>query len=330
MKPPTASKTTPPATTPATADLPSENGACLKSLLRELKLERMEALLDEEVARFVQADEPVTNLLVRLLAQEVHARRERRIERMIRESKLPERKLLDDFAFEFQPSVNKTMILQLATMAFVKTGQGILFAGSSGTGKSFLAKALGLLGCRQCQRVRYTTAADMLTDLHAGLADDSIERKLKAYIGPDLLVVDELGFDRLEQDTARNAGLFFKVIDGRYRRVASTIITTNIDFEALGRYLGDPVATTSIVDRMLHHSVVITINGPSWRSKESDELNRRQLQQANQSAGDARSVAEPVERVAPAAAPAAARPSAGSAAVRAIVQNEKKAKKAAR
>ena len=84
--------------------------------------------------------------------------------------------------------------------------------------------------------------------------------------------MDEVGFDRLEQESARNASLFFKVIDQRYCK-GSTLLTMNIDFKALGDYLGDPVITTAIVDRMVHHSIIIHIQGPSWRMNESKKLN---------------------------------------------------------
>ena len=151
-------------------------------------------------------------------------------------------------------------------------------AGSSGSGKSHIAKALALEGCKHGYRVRYTTAADMLKVLFASLADDSLEHKLKQYLKPEILVIDELGFDRLEREDARNAALFFKVIDGRYTN-RSTVLTTNIDFEQLGHYLGDPVVTTAIVDRMVHHSTVINIDGPSWRLNESKKLNRRTAKQ---------------------------------------------------
>lgn len=97
--------------------------------------------------------------------------------------------------------------------------------------------------------------------------------KLKAYTRPRILLIDELGFDRLEQESARNASLFFKVIDARYGK-NSTWLTTNIDFKALGDYLGDPVVTTAIVDRMVHHAVIINIEGPSWRLHESKKLNQ--------------------------------------------------------
>jgi DNA replication protein DnaC len=125
----------------------------------------------------------------------------------------------------------------LANLDFVGRKQGLVLAGNSGTGESHIAKALLLIGCAQQHRCRYTTAADMLTDLMSTRADNSFHRKLRQYISPDLLLIDELGFDRLEQQDAKNASLFFKVIDGRYFK-GSMLLTMNIDFEELGDYLG--------------------------------------------------------------------------------------------
>lgn len=209
--------------------------------------------------------------------------RERRVERRISQSKLPERKTLIEFDFDFQPTLDRDLVLALATMGFVPRRQGVILAGSSGSGKSHIAKALALEGCKHGYWVRYTTAADMLKVLFSSLADDSLDQKLKQYINPELLVIDELGFDRLERERERredayNAALFFKVIDGRYIK-RSTVLTTNIDFEQLGHYLGDPLVTTSLVDRMVHHSTVINIQGPSWRLKESEKLNQRKRTQ---------------------------------------------------
>jgi len=211
-------------------------------------------------------------LLERLLAFEANALVERRIEWRIRESRLPERKLLAEFDFAFQTGLDKVQVMEIAKLDFVERKQGLLIAGNSGTGKSHIAKALLLLGCARLFRCRYTTAADMLTELLASRADNTFARKLKEYTSPDILLIDELGFDRLEQQDARNASLFFKVIDGRYCK-GSTLMTTNIDFAQLGDYLGDPVVTTAIVDRVIHHSIIINIEGPSWRMHESKKLN---------------------------------------------------------
>lgn len=246
--------------------------AQIKQYLKTLKLQRMEKVLEEELVHAVKGNLPASKVLERLLAIEANSLLERRIERRIKESKLPERKLLADFDFEFQKGISKPQIMELSTLSFVERKQGLILAGCSGTGKSHIAKALLLLGCRQRHSCRYTTAAEMLKELMAGLSDGSLEQKLKVYTRPDLLLIDEIGFDRLEQESARNASLFFKVIDARYCK-ASTIVTSNIDFKALGDYLGDPVVTTAIVDRMVHHSVIINIDGPSWRMHESKKLN---------------------------------------------------------
>lgn len=234
----------------------------------------MDKALDNQLTAAVKEKLSPSVFLDRLLAVEAHDLIERRIERRIKESKLPERKLLADFDFGFQTGVDKTQIMELATLSFVQRKQGLIIAGCSGTGKSHIAKAILLLCCQKCYPCRYTTASAMLKDLMAGLADETLDRKLKTYLSPQILLIDEVGFDRLEQEATRNASLFFKVIDGRYCK-ASTIITSNIDFKDLGDYLGDPVITTAIVDRMVHHSTIISIDGPSYRMHESKKINAR-------------------------------------------------------
>ena len=238
-----------------------------------MKLSKVSELLDNELDRLNKGQSSATQMLLRLFEAQAQYQRERRVERRIVDSKLPERKTLNDFDFDFQPGLDRNQILELSTMSFVSRHQGVILASNSGTGKSHIAKTLALEGCKHGYRVRYTTAAEMLTVLFASLADDSLEQKLKRYLNPELLVIDELGFDRLEQEDARNAALFFKVIDGRYTK-RSTVLTTNIDFEQLGHYLGDPLVTTAVVDRMVHHSTVINIKGPSWRLEESKKLNQ--------------------------------------------------------
>lgn len=246
----------------------------IRSYLKTLKLDRMAGVLDEELTRAAKDAIPAGEVLERLLAREVEALSERRIQRRIKESKLPELKLLADYDFAFQTGVDKRQIMELARLEFAGRKQGLILAGNSGTGKSHIAKALLLIGCRKNFRCRYTSAIAMLQDLLSGLADQSLEAKLKHYLAPEVLLIDEVGFDRLEQHEARNANLFHKVIDGRYCK-GSTILTTNIDFEALGDYLGDPVITAATVDRLVHHSIIINIEGPSWRLHQSHKLNAK-------------------------------------------------------
>lgn len=256
-----------------------ETLAKIRKHLKTLKLIGMQKVLETELAEAAQKALPPTELLERLLAIEANSMVERRIERRIKESRLPDRKLLSDFDFVFQKGVDKTHIMEIANLAFADRKQGLVIAGNSGTGKSHIAKALLLIGCTQQYRCRYTTAADMLTDLLASRADQSFHKRLNQYTSPDILLIDEVGFDRIEQQDTRNASLFFKVIDGRYCK-GSTLITTNIDFKELGDYLGDPVVTTAIVDRMVHHSIIINIEGPSWRIHESKKLNTHTRKQS--------------------------------------------------
>ncbi|MEI6705160.1 MAG: IS21-like element helper ATPase IstB [Deltaproteobacteria bacterium] len=250
----------------------SDHTTRIKQYLATLKLNRIAAALEEELSRASREATSDVELLERLLALEVTALTERQIERRLKEAKLPERKLLADFDFDFQTGVNKKQLMDLATLEFAGRSQGVIFAGNSGTGKSHLAKALLLIGCQKNYRCRYVTASAMLRELLAGMADNSLEQKLKLFLTPEILLIDEVGFDRLEQHDAKNACLFHKVIDGRYCK-GSTIITTNIDFKELGDYLGDPVITVATVDRMVHHAIIISINGPSWRLHESQLLN---------------------------------------------------------
>lgn len=244
----------------------------IRQSLNILKLKEINRLLDEVMAQAITNKLPVSSVLEQLFEAEAAALIERRIERRIKESKLPERKLLADFDFEFQTGVDKQQIMELATLSFVAKKQGVILAGSSGTGKSHLSKALLLIGCQNMYRCRYTSAADMLKTLMSGLPDNTLDQKLKIYTRPEILLIDEVGFDRLEQESARNASLFFKVIDARYGK-SSTLMTTNVDFKDLGDYLGDPVITTAIVDRMVHRSVIINIEGPSWRMHRSKQIN---------------------------------------------------------
>jgi DNA replication protein DnaC len=251
---------------------PEETLARIRDHLKTLHLTGMEKALEKELSEAAKKGLAPMDLLERLLAVEASGLIERRIERRIRESKLPERKLLADFDFAFQTGLDKAQVMEIAKLDFVERKQGLVLAGNSGTGKSHIAKALLLLACTRLYRCRYTTAAAMLTELMAGRADNTLLMKLRIYTSPDILLIDEIGFDRLEQEDARNASLFFKVIDGRYCK-GSTIITTNITFSQLGDYLGDPVVTTAIVDRLVHHSIIINIQGPSWRMHESKKLN---------------------------------------------------------
>lgn len=203
--------------------------------------------------------------LWRLLGPQLHKRIENRFERRVSESRLPARKTLAAFNFLFQPGLDRDLVIELATLAFVKEGKNLLLAGMSGTGKSHIGMALCLNACASNMRVLYTTSADMLAELNASLASGTLEEALKPYMNADLLMIDEVGMEQVERKDASRSGLVQKVLLPRYNERRSTIITSNIDWDAWGEYLDDQLGATALIDRLLHHSHVIVIKGPSWR-----------------------------------------------------------------
>jgi len=204
--------------------------------------------------------------LWRLLEPQIKQRLEGRVERRIREARLPERKTLAAFEFAFQPSLDRDLVLELATLRFIDQGKNILLAGMSGTGKSHIAQALALCACAANRRVLYTTSATMLARLNASLADGSLMRTaIKPYIRAELLVLDEVGLEQTERKEASRSGLMQKVLLPRYNEQRSTIVTSNIPWDAWAEYLDDHLGATAIIDRLLHRSHVIVINGPSYR-----------------------------------------------------------------
>lgn len=208
--------------------------------------------------------------LWRLLEPQLHRRIESRFERRVRESRLPARKTFADFDFSFQPELDRDLVMELATLRFLKEGRNILLAGMSGTGKSHIGMAICLNGCASNRRVCYTTSADMLAELNASLADGTLEQALKPYVNADLLMVDEIGLEQVERKDACRSGLMQKVLLPRYNENRSSIITSNIDWDAWGDYLDDHLGATALIDRLLHHSHVIVINGPTWRGRFHD------------------------------------------------------------
>lgn len=203
--------------------------------------------------------------LWQLLEPQLKQRLEGRVERRIRDAHLPARKTFEAFDFAFQPSLDRDLILELATLRFVEQGKNLLLAGMSGTGKSHIALALALCACSANRRVLYTTSAAMLARLNASLADESLVHAIKPYVRAELLVIDEVGLEQVERKEASRSGLMQKVLLPRYNEHRSSIITSNIPWEAWGDYLDDHLGATALIDRLLHRSHVIVINGPSYR-----------------------------------------------------------------
>jgi DNA replication protein DnaC len=220
--------------------------------------------------------QPWLERLGRLLEAQLNHRRERSIERRIAAAGFPARKTLDAFDFVFQTGVDQDQIMHLATLDWLEHRRSILLAGMSGTGKSHIAISLGILACAHGHAVRYTTSANLLTELHLALTTGTMQLALKPFTRCTLLIVDEVGLDKAERQAYRtdDASLLYKVIAARYEKGRSCLITTNIDWDKWGDYLGDDIATAAILDRLAHHSYSININGPSWRAREHLRLNR--------------------------------------------------------
>ena len=248
----------------------------LLDALIALRLPVMAQTLRQEVENGPPQGDTRLGFLWRLVEPQLRTRRENSIARRIRLARFPALKSLDGFDFDFQPNLDRDLVFELATLDFVRRGHNALFGGMSGTGKSHIAISLGYLACAEGFRVCYTTSANLLATLYASLATRSLAEALKPFLRCQLLIIDEVGLDSAERDTSKDAGLFYKVVQHRYDKGHSTIITTNIDWDCWGEYLGgDHVSTSAILDRLIHRGYAITIDGPSWRANEHKRLNQR-------------------------------------------------------
>jgi DNA replication protein DnaC len=228
--------------------------------------------LDARLAWATKERPGATALLEHVLAAEVEHKLEQRIARRVDTSGLKERKTLEAFDFEFQSKLDKPTILELARLDFVGRHDDVVITGKAGTGKSHLLKAFALRACEKGIRVRYARCVDLLDDLHAGLADGSYPRRLKAWVSPELVVIDDVGLGQVkktdEEPTA--AHTLYNLVDRRHGR-ASTAVTSNIALSEWGRYLGDATLTAAILDRLAMHAVRIDIDGPSYRQKVAED-----------------------------------------------------------
>lgn len=177
-----------------------------------------------------------------------------------------ERKTLEAFDWDFQPDLDKSLVLELARLDFVRRREDLVITGKAGTGKSHILKSFAARACEQGVRMRYARCVDLLDDLHAGLADGTYARRLKAWAKPALLVIDDVGLGQVKKraDEPTAAHTLYNLIDRRHGKV-STAFTSNIALSEWGRYLGDVTLTAAILDRVAEHAIRIDIDGPSYR-----------------------------------------------------------------
>ena len=238
----------------------------LRQYLEFLGLEDIGKHLEEHIAWATREGVSPTTLLERVFAQQAALRREGRTTRRIDRSGLKEQKTLEGFDWNFQPKLDKRVILELTSFEFVRQFLDLLLTGKSGTGKSHILQSLALRACHEQINVRYARCVDLLNDLYAGLADDTYLRRMKRWASAELLVIDDVGLGQVKKrdDEPTAAHALFDLIDRRHGKT-STAISSNIPLAQWGRYLGDATLASAILDRVAMRAVRINIDGPSYR-----------------------------------------------------------------
>lgn len=217
----------------------------LKKNLEYLKLNQMNLHLDEVIDLITSSPLSFTEGLCKLTNYEIN-----------------------EFDFEFQPSVNPEEIKDFATLRFLENAENIVFLGPSGVGKTHLATAIGVTAAKKRYSTYFIKCHDLIMQLKKAKLENRLEARLKHFFKYKLLIIDELGYLPIEKDDAK---LFFQLIDKRYEK-RSTIITTNINFNSWDDVFFDPVIANAILDRVLHHAHVVNITGKSyWLKKYTDQ-----------------------------------------------------------
>lgn len=240
----------------------------IRGALVGLKMPRALETLDHTVQQLEKGEITAIEAIDGLLSEEYATRETRRIDVALRTARLLPVKTLEGFDFSFQPSLDRERIAALAQLDFIHRAEVVHFLGPPGTGKSHLATALGVAAVKAGRSVYRATLADLIAALGQAEREGRLAEKIRFYTRASLLIIDEIGYLPI---TTGGANLFFQLVNARYEKGAM-ILTSNRGFAEWGEVFGDPVVATALLDRLLHHAVVIQIEGASYRLRAHADL----------------------------------------------------------
>ncbi len=233
-----------------------------------LKMPRALEVLDHILRRLEGGEIGAPEALETLLGEELSLREGRRVRSALKMGRLLNIKTLTGFDFSFQPSLDRNRILTLAQLDFIDRHEVVHFIGQPGCGKTHLALALGVEAVKAGRSVYFTTLADMVGSLAKAEREGTLRERLRFLCRPQLLIIDEIGYLPV---IAGGGNLVFQLVNARYERGA-LILTSNRGFAEWGDIFGNPVVATALLDRLLHHAIVIQIEGASYRLRQHADL----------------------------------------------------------
>lgn len=233
-----------------------------------LKMPRAIEMVDACVARLDRGEITALEAIEQILIEELSFRENRRIKTALVMARLSTLKTLSGFDFAFQPSLDKARIMALAELSFVGRCEAVHFLGPPGTGKSHLATAIGVEAIKAGKSVYFSTLADLIGALAKAEREGTLREKIRFFCRFSLLIVDEIGYLPV---IAGGGNLFFQLVNARYEKGAM-ILTSNRGFAEWGEIFGDAVVATALLDRLLHHAIVVQIDGSSYRLRQHADL----------------------------------------------------------
>ncbi len=252
-----------------------ETNLLLREYLKRLRLPTMARELERVSREATTSNLPYESFLLELVEREVQQREQNALKARLSRARFPVPKTLDTFDFSISGCVSKQKVLQLARGEFVDSAENLILVGSSGTGKTHLATAIGVCLCRLGKSVRFYTVADLVNALIAAQTNYTLSRFQAQLDKVSLVILDELGYVRLPKGAAE---LLFSFCASRYER-RSLCITTNLEFSSWPEIFGDSRMTAALIDRLTHRAHILVMNGESYRFRQSQRRGKSNLEQ---------------------------------------------------